>query len=90
MNRQTPNWPPEDIKSLHVPTLLLIGDSDVIRPEHAVSMFRLLGGGVAGDIAGLPSSQLAVLPGTTHITLVERADWLLSMISQFLSAPTSG
>ena len=50
-------------------------------------MFRLLGGGVAGDIAGLPNSQLAALPGTTHVSLVYRADWLLSMITEFLDAP---
>jgi hypothetical protein len=49
--------------------------SHVIRPEHAVEMFRLLGGEVAGDVAGLPRSQLGVLPGTTHVTLVDRADW---------------
>jgi hypothetical protein len=50
-------------------------------------MFRLLGGGVMGDLTGLPNSQLAVLPGTTHATLVERGDWLGSMITAFLDAP---
>jgi len=39
------------------------------------------------DAAGLPHSQLAVLPGTTHVTLVDRADWLLSMSTAFLDAP---
>jgi hypothetical protein len=68
-------------------TLLIIGDSDIVRPEGAVEMFRLLGGGVIGDLAGLPRSQLAVLPGTTHITLVHRADWLISMVGEFLDAP---
>ena len=87
MNRQIPDWPPESIQSIKAPTLIIIGDSDVIRPEHAVEMFRLLGGGVAGDVAGLPRSQLAVLPGTTHVTLVDRADWLLSMMTAFLDAP---
>jgi 3-dehydroquinate synthetase len=29
-----------------------------------MKMFRLLGGGVIGDIAGLPASPLAILPGT--------------------------
>ena len=48
--------------------------------------------GVMGDLAGLPKSQLAVLPGTTHFIppgsgVLERADWLLSMISGFLDAP---
>jgi hypothetical protein len=52
-----------------------------------VEMLRLLGGGVMGDLAGLPRSQLAILPGTTHVTLLERADWLVSMIGAFLDAP---
>ena len=59
----------------------------MVRPEHAVEMFRLLGGGVAGDFHGLPRPQLAVLPGTTPITVVDRTDWLLSMLSAFLDAP---
>jgi hypothetical protein len=42
--------------------------------------------GVRGDIAGLPNSQLAMLPGTTQVTLVERADWQLSMIGGFLDS----
>ena len=55
---------------------------------HAVEMFRLLGGGVFGDTpAGLPAAQLAVLPGTSHVTLVDRADLLLAIIPPFLDAP---
>ncbi len=80
-------WRPEVIQAIKAPTLVVIGDSDIVRTEHAVELFRLLGGGVAGDVAGLPRSQLAIIPGTTHITLVERADWLLSMITAFLDAP---
>ena len=70
--------------AIKAPTLLIIGDPDVVRPEHTVELFRLLGGGVAGDLVGLPRAQLAVLPDTTHVTLVDRADWLVSMITQFL------
>jgi pimeloyl-ACP methyl ester carboxylesterase len=84
------NWRglrPEEIQLIKAPALLIIGDADVVRPEHVVQMFRLLGGGVAGDLVGLPRSQLAVLPGTTHVALIERTDWLLSMINQFLDAP---
>jgi pimeloyl-ACP methyl ester carboxylesterase len=77
----------EAIASVKAPTLLIIGDSDIVRPEHVVEMFRLLGGGVVGDLVGLPRSQLAVLPGTTHVTLVDRAEWLASMITEFLDAP---
>jgi pimeloyl-ACP methyl ester carboxylesterase len=87
MDREVQDFPAEAIEAIKAPTLLIIGDSDIVRPEHAVEMFRLLGGGVMGDLAGLPNSQLAVLPGTTHVTLVERADWLVSMITAFLDAP---
>ena len=80
--------PPETIRSIKAPTLIIVGDSDIVRPEHAVEMFRLLGGGVMGDTMGLPSSRLAVLPGTTHVTVVDRADWLVPMVSEFLDAPT--
>jgi pimeloyl-ACP methyl ester carboxylesterase len=85
-------WPPEDIQGIVAPTLLIIGDSDAIRPEHAVELFRLLGGGVMGDLAGLPKSQLAVLPGTTHSVppgsaVLDRADWLVAMIGEFLDSP---
>jgi pimeloyl-ACP methyl ester carboxylesterase len=85
-------WPAEDILGIAAPTLLIVGDSDVVRLEHAVELFRLLGGGVMGDLAGLPKSQLAVLPGTSHFIppgsgLLDRTDWLLSMIPPFLDAP---
>ena len=86
-------WPAEDIGGIAAPTLLIVGDSDAIRLEHAVELFQLLGGGVMGDLAGLPKAQLAVLPGTTHFVppgsaVLDRADWLLSMIPPFLDAPT--
>jgi len=86
MDSELPDWSAETIKNLGKPVLLVIGDSDIVRPEHAVEMFRLLGGGVMGDMTGLPSSRLAVLPGTTHVTLVHRADWLASMVEEFLEA----
>ena len=86
LDEKVQDWLPEAIRSIESPTLIGIGDLDIVRPKHAVEMFRLLGGGVAGDVAGLPNSQLAVLPGTTHVGLVERSDWLLSIIGEFLAA----
>jgi pimeloyl-ACP methyl ester carboxylesterase len=88
MDRQIQDVPAEAIQAIKAPTLLIIGDSDLVRPEHAVEMFRLLGGGVFGDTpAGLPNSQLAILPGASHVTAVYRADLLLPMLSAFLGAP---
>lgn len=90
LDRDFRGWTADEIRSIRAPVLVIIGDSDVVRPEHAVEMFRLLGGGVFGDLAGLPRSRLAVLPGTTHITLIDRTDWLLSMIGEFLDTPVPG
>lgn len=64
---------------------MVVGDSDLVRPEHAVEMFKLRGGGVPGDLVGLPASQLAVLPGTPHAGLMARPDLLLALVLPFLS-----
>ena len=85
-------WPEEDVRAIAAPTLIVLGDSDGIRLEHAVDLFKLRGGGVMGDLQGLPASQLAVLPGTTHFVppgsgLLDRAEWLEAMIPPFLDAP---
>jgi pimeloyl-ACP methyl ester carboxylesterase len=83
-------WREEDIRGIVAPTLLIIGDSDGTCLEHAVEMFRLLGGGVFGDIVDLPKSRLAVLPGTAHFIpgfgVLDRAEWLVAMIGEFLDA----
>ena len=86
-DRNTPESTAADIAALKPPTLIILGDSDLTRPEHAVEMFRLLGGGVFGDLAGLPASQLAILPGTTHVSIADKADWVVSMVEAFLDAP---
>jgi pimeloyl-ACP methyl ester carboxylesterase len=88
MEHDVPEWTADDLRGLAAPTMLLAGDSDIVRPEHTVELFRLLGGGVIGDLAGLPRARLAVLPGTTHITLMQRADWLAPMVAEFLDATT--
>ncbi len=81
-------WRAEDVRAIDAPALVVVGVADVVRPEHAVELLRLLDGGVPGDLGGLPPSRLAVLPGTTHVRLVDRVDWLAPMIAEFLDAPT--
>lgn len=82
----------QDVSRIAAPTLVVLGDSDGITLDHAVELFKLLGGGVMGDLQGMPASQLAVLPGTSHFVppgngLLDRAAWLLAMIGPFLDAP---
>lgn len=89
MNRHMPTITDERIRAMKKPTLLLTGDSDIVRPEHSVELFRLLGGGVVGDTVGLPDSQLAILPGTTHVTLVHQVAMLAPIIPAFLDRPVA-
>lgn len=82
------DWTAEAVRAIAAPTLIVVGDSDGTRPEHAVEMFRLRGGGVFGDVAGLPAAQLAILPGMTHVGILEHADLLVPMVTRFLDGAT--
>ena len=70
--------PTDAIRSVSAPALIVVGDADVIRPEHAVETFRLF-----------QHAQLAVLPDTDHMKVTTRVDWLVPMITDFLQAPTA-
>ena len=83
-------WSPEDVAGIESPTLIVLGDADGVRPEHAVEFFRLRGGGVFGDYGGVPDAQLAVLPGTTHVGVMMRPDLLQAIVPPFLDAPSAG
>lgn len=67
--------PDEAVRGITAPVLVVIGDADVIRPEHAVETFRLL-----------PHAHLAVLPGTDHMKVTARSERLVPMIEEFLNA----
>lgn len=83
------DWPASDIAGITSPTLIVVGDQDVVRPEHAVEMLRLLGGGVPGDMGNLaPDDQLAILPNTTHIgMLTTSAEKLTQLARDFIDPP---
>jgi hypothetical protein len=52
-------------------------------------MFKLLGGGVMGDMgAPLPESRLAILPATSHTAVITQVDLLMGFIEPFLDGET--
>jgi len=78
-----------EVKKLKTPVLLISGDADVTTLEHTVSFFRLLGGGEAGDMGKpLSASRLAVLPATSHTSVITQPDLLLAFIEPFLKGET--
>jgi len=59
----------EDVKKLKGPVLLVYGDADMIRLDHAVRFYQLLGGGLkdAGwQREHMSQNRLAILPNVTH------------------------
>jgi pimeloyl-ACP methyl ester carboxylesterase len=59
----------EDVKKLTMPVMLVYGDSDMIRPEHIVHFYQLLGGGLkdAGwQREHMSKNRLAILPDLTN------------------------
>ena len=66
--RRSYDWG-EDVKKLPMPVMLVFGDSDMIRPEHIVQFYQLLGGGLkdAGwQREHMSKNRLAILPDVTH------------------------
>lgn len=62
-------WSDEELAAIDVPTLLLLGDNDFTPVDHAAQM------------AGKIRAQLAVLPDTTHMSIMSRPDWLAPLIA---------
>jgi pimeloyl-ACP methyl ester carboxylesterase len=78
-----------EVKALKTPVLIIAGDADVATLEHNVAMFRLLGGGVMGDMGKpLPASRLAVLPATSHTAVITQVEVLHALIEPFLKGQT--
>ena len=76
----------DQIRSTTAPMFFIFGDADGIRLEHIAEMFRLKGGEVHGDLRSRSASRLAILPNTTHVTLMQRASIIIPMVNDFLDA----
>lgn len=81
------SWPEAKVRALKMPVQLIVADSDILYLDHAVKFFQLLGGDVAGDLVGKPKSQLFIVPGATHVTMVfEKSPLLGGVVVDFLDA----
>ena len=76
----------DQLRSTTAPMFFIHGDADGIRLQHIAEMFRLKGGEVHGDIGPRSASRLAILPDTTHVTLMQRMGVIVPMVNDFLDA----
>jgi len=86
-DKGTDGWSDDDIRGIAAPTLFTVGDNDAVKLEHAVRFAQLRGSDVNGDFVGVPASQLAVFPGTTHFSGIARTDLVRDVVVTFLDAP---
>jgi pimeloyl-ACP methyl ester carboxylesterase len=68
------------------PMFFVHGDADGVRLAHVAEMFRLKGGEIHGDMQPRSASRLAILPDTTHVTLMQRMPVIVPMVNDFLDA----
>src|SRR6516164_4210021 len=76
----------DKLKATMAPMFFIHGDADGIRLEHVAEMFRLKGGEIHGDMGPRTTSRLAILPDTTHVTLMARMALIVPMVNDFLDA----
>ena len=76
----------DKLKATKAPMFFIHGDADGVRLEHISEMFRLKGGEIHGDLRPRSASRLAILPNTTHVTLMERMGVIVPMVNDFLDA----
>lgn len=80
----------DKLKATKAPFFFIHGDADGVRIDHIAEMYRLKGGGYThADIAPHPESRLAILPDTTHVTLMNKMTTIVPMINDFLDAKPS-
>lgn len=76
MARTEPTLTTGDLATIETPTLVLVGDDDLVRLDHTVALDE-----------ALPQAQLAVMPGASHAVPVERPDEVAATIVGFFDRP---
>jgi pimeloyl-ACP methyl ester carboxylesterase len=76
----------DKLKATKAPMFFVHGDADGVRLEHISEMFRLKGEEIFGDMRPRSASRLAILPNTTHVTLMKRVPVIVPMVNEFLDA----
>ncbi len=65
----------DDLRSVTLPVLVLVGDDDAVELSHTCSLYE-----------SIPEAQLAIVPGTSHLLPMERPDETVRIVEHFLRA----
>lgn len=89
LNIEDQNITDAQMRSISAKTMVIVGDADGVKPEHAVQMFMLRGGGdeeaaASGMLQKSPDARLVILPATSHIGISGESAVLVPMVNAFL------
>ena len=89
LNTEDQNIGDEQMRSISAKTMVIVGDADGVKPEHALAMFKLRGGGdedaaASGMLQQVPAARLVILPATSHVGISAESAVLVPMVSAFL------
>ena len=73
---EEPTFTVEQLSHISTPTLVVAADDDLFPLEHTVSLYD-----------ALPAAQLAIVPGASHLLVIEQPARLTELINNFLSSP---
>lgn len=62
------------LSAVTCPTLIMAGDDDLVTHEHTLELYR-----------GIPNSELAIIPRTSHLLLYEKPSLCAGVITDFLT-----
>jgi pimeloyl-ACP methyl ester carboxylesterase len=68
-----PDIKPDGLARIKSPTLVISSDDDMVTLEHTLELYR-----------AIPGSELAVVPGTSHALVFEKADLVNRLVLDFL------
>ena len=66
----------EQLASIKAPVLIVVGDQDFVRIEHAAETFKRI-----------PNAELAVIPDASHFVLFSEPDRVIPVVKYFLEKP---
>lgn len=89
LNIEDQNISDAEMRSISAKTMVIVGDADGVKPEHALAMFKLRGGGdeeaaASGMLQKVPAARLVILAATSHIGISGASAVLVPMVSAFL------
>jgi pimeloyl-ACP methyl ester carboxylesterase len=89
LNMDDQNISDDQMRSISAKTMVIVGDADGVKPEHALAMFRLRGGGdeeaaASGMLQQAPPARLVILPAMSHVGISGESAFLVQMVSAFL------